>query len=383
MKATVKPELLRWARERAALTLDALAGSMHVRPDQVEDWEECGELTLKQLEKLAKSTYTPLGYLFLQKPPEEQLPIPDLRTVGNRPLQRPSPNLIDTIHLCQQRQSWYRDFLRADGAPVKGFVGSVRVGANVVRSAHAIRHALNFDLEARRQMPTWADALRRFIEQADAAGILVMCSGVVRNNNRRRLNPDEFRGFAMADPLAPLVFINGADSKAAQMFTLAHELAHIWAGESAVSDIDARVMPGHRIEQWCNQVAAELLVPMGAMRAEFRAKEALAEEVSRLARLFKVSSLVILLRIFESGAIGRDAFERAYVAELARLKSLRKGSGGDFYLTQSARAGKRFARALVADTLEGRTLYRDALQLLGISKVKTFHELGRSLDYRV
>ena len=383
MKATVNPEMLRWARNRAALTLDALASSMHVSADRIEGWEESGELTLKQLEKLAKTTFTPVGYLFLNEPPVETLPIPDLRTVGNRRVRRPSPNLLETIHLCQQRQAWYREFLRGDGVPARDFVGSVRVGAGIVKTAQAIREALNFDIDARRQAATWADALRMFIEQADAAGVLVMCSGVVRNNNRRKLDPEEFRGFAMTDPLAPLVFINGADSKAAQMFTLAHELAHIWAGESALSDIDGRVEPTHRIEQWCNQVAAEMLVPMTMLKAELNSQNGLEGEVSRLARYFKVSTLVILLRIFESGAISRPMFQRAYEAELEKLRARRKGSGGDFYLTQAVRVGKRFARALVADTLEGRTLYRDAFQLLGISKVDTLHELGRSLKFRV
>src|SRR5258708_21057731 len=103
-------------------------------------------------------------------------------------------------------------------------------------------------------MTTWTEALRRFIEQADALGVLVMVNGVVGSNNRRKLDPQEFRGFALADNLAPLVFINGADSKAAQMFTLAHELSHIWLGLSAVPHPQPSLVPEHDAERCCNLV---------------------------------------------------------------------------------------------------------------------------------
>src|SRR6185295_5635858 len=111
------------------------------------------------------------------------------------------------------------DFARSTGEDPIEFVGSSRVTADIVQTAATIRHALSFDLDERRRLPTWTDALRRFIEQADELGILVMVNGVVGNNTHRKLDPQEFRGFAMADDLAPLVFINGADTKAAQMFT--------------------------------------------------------------------------------------------------------------------------------------------------------------------
>lgn len=232
-------------------------------------------------------------------------------------------------------------------------------------------------------MPTWTEALRRFIEQADALGVLVMCSGVVLNNNYRRLDPEEFRGFAMADDLAPLVFINGSDTKAAQMFTLAHELAHIWLGESAVSDSQAAWVPDHAVERWSNRVAAELLVPLEIMRAEYDPHAELATEVGRLARRFKVSTLVVLRRIHDAGGLTDEELSDAYDAELARLRALPRGSGGDFYLTQAARLSRRFARALVVSTLEGQTLHRDAFRMLGFSKVQTLHELGRSLGVEI
>ena len=152
---------------------------------------------------------------------------------------------------------------------------------DVVTAAGRIRDVLGFALAARREMSTWTDALRLFIEQADAAGIMVMCSGVVLNNNRRHLNPQEFRGFAITDDLAPVIFINGSDSKSAQMFTLAHELAHIWLGQSAVSDAEAGRLPTDEIERWCNQVAAELLVPLDVLRSDYRPANGLQAELSR------------------------------------------------------------------------------------------------------
>ena len=376
MRVEVRPDLLRWARERAGLELGELAQRIPQLPSL-----ERGEArpTLKQIERFARATYTPVGFLFLQEPPIERVPIPDLRTAGNERIERPSPDLLDTVYICQQRQEWYGDFARSVREEPLPFVGSVRLTSEIEMTAASMRCVLGFDLDARRNTPTWTEALRRFIEQADTLGVLVMCSGVVLNNNRRRLDPDEFRGFALADDLAPLIFINGADTKAAQMFTLAHELAHIWLGQSAVSDAQAAWLPEHEVERWCNQVAAELLVPLAVVREEYQPKTGLRVEIDRLARRFKVSTLVILRRIHDVGGLTRQQLWKAYEDELERLRAIPRGRGGDFYLTQAARVSKRFARALVVSTLEGQTLHRDAFRLLGFSKLATFQELGRSL----
>ena len=372
----VEPKLLRWARERAGYSAEALAR----RFPKLQDWElGDAQPTLKQLEAFAKATHTPLGLLFLAEPPVERVPIPDFRTVANVHLDHPSPDLLDTIHLCQQRQDWYRDFARTMHHRELAFVGSARLEDDVVEVASRMRHALGIDLEERRRLSTWTEALRRFIEQADALGVLVMVSGVVGSNNRRRLDPQEFRGFALADPLAPLIFINGADTKAAQMFSLAHELAHLWLGQSAVSDAEARATPDQVVERWCNRVAAELLVPLAALRDALDRHPNLHLERNHLARRFKVSTLVILRRIHDAGRLTREELWTAYDAELARLRALPKGSGGDFYLTLGARVSKRFARALVVSTLEGRTAFTETFRMLGLKKMETFNALGRSL----
>lgn len=375
-RVRVRSELLRWARERSGLSIDTLRR----RFPKLAAWEQgAAQPTLKQLEDFAKATFTPVGFLFLNTPPVERVPIPDFRTIGNAHMGHPTPDLLDTIYLCQQRQEWYRDYARMMGAAPHNVIGSAQVTDDVVTTAAAMRQTLSFDLEERRRLPTWTEALRRFIEQADALGILIMVSGVVGSNNRRRLDPDEFRGFALADPLAPLIFINGADTKAAQMFTLAHELTHVWLGESAVSDAQAIRVPDNAIERWCNQVAAELLVPLTVLRGEYRVDAELGAEADRLARRFKVSTLVILRRMHDAGGLTREQLWEAYETELDRLHAIPRGSGGDFYLTLGARASKTFARALVISTLEGRTSFTEAFRLLGFKKMATFREVGHSL----
>ena len=159
MRVAVKPELLRWACERAGFDTDEVA----LRFPQFPAWER-GEVkpTLKQIEGFAKATHTPVGYLFLQEPPIERVPIPDYRILGDEQIEHPSPDLLDTVYICQQRQEWYRDFARSTGEEPVPFVGSANLTSDIETTAARIRHTLGFDLEERRQTPTWTDALRRF-----------------------------------------------------------------------------------------------------------------------------------------------------------------------------------------------------------------------------
>ena len=319
-RVPVSPELLRWARERSGLAQEDLANRFRKLPE----WENSEtQPTLKQMEAFARAVHVPVGYLFLAEPPEELVPIPDFRTLGGRPVTRPSPDLLDTIYICQERQSWHREFARVTHQPRLGFVGSATVEMSPERVAFRMREILDFDLTARRECSTWTEALRLFIRRADDTGVLTMVNGVVMSNTHRRLDPAEFRGFALSDPLAPLIFVNGADTKAAQMFTLAHELAHLWLGDSALSNIGAAPRPGFRREEvWCNAVAAELLVPLVTLQAELHRDEALPDAVARLAREFKVSSLVILRRLLDAGWLDRARFDVAWAEEIGRLRTL-------------------------------------------------------------
>ncbi len=373
----VNPQVLQWARRRADMEISSLVN----RFPRYWEWERgASKPTLKQLERLARAVHASVGYFFLPEPPEETLPIPDFRTVGNMRSGRPSVNLLDTVYVCQQRQDWYRNFARIEGEDPLPFVGSATPSGSVRSTAEEMRTVLRFDLEERRSTATWTDALRRFIEQADALGVLVMVNGVVGNNTSRKLDPDEFRGFALADDLAPLVFINGADTKAAQMFTLAHELAHLWLGESALSDVEATSEPSHTVEAWCNRVAAELLVPMELLRLEYRRSPNLGDELNRLARRFKVSTLVVLRRVFDAGELSRDAFTSAYRRELDRLRRIPKSGGGSFHPNLRTRVGHRFGVAVAMSTLGGRTSFSESFRLLGIRKASTLRGFAASLQ---
>jgi len=377
IRVKVKPEVLRWARVRAGWDL---GDETTRRFPRLSKWEDGSiDPTFRQLEHFAKATHVPIGFFFLDEPPDEELPIPDLRTVANGALGRPSADLLDTIYICQERQEWYHNFLRSQREERSPFVGSLNLDSNVEHTATLMRNALGFNVDERRRMTTWTEALRRFIEQADALGVLVMVSGVVGNNNKRKLNPEEFRGFALSDDIAPLVFINGADTKAAQMFTLAHELAHIWLGHSALSDVNLPQVSTNAIERWCNAVSAELLVPMSILCDLLNRDDRLTLSFDYLARHFKVSTLVILRRLLDANALTPAQFSTEYKTELDRLRAIPTRGGGDFYLTESARVGKRFARALIGSTIEGQTLYREAFHLLGFSKTSTFNELAETL----
>jgi len=226
---SIKPELISWARERAGFEIDELLKPF---PKLVE-WENGDSSpTLKQLEKLAKRLWAPLGYFFLSAPPEEKLPIPDFRSVHDTPIQHPSPNLLETVFSMQRRQAWYRDFIIEEGAEPLPFVGSATLRNKPSEIAKSMRSTLGITAGWAKSAPTWADALDSLRFNMEQAGIIAVWNGVVGNNPWRILDVEEFRGFVLPDSYAPLVFVNNADAKAAQMFTLAHELAHVWIGSA-------------------------------------------------------------------------------------------------------------------------------------------------------
>ncbi len=376
----VKPELIRWAVERSGLPFDELRGKF----PHLDEWQR-GEKqpTLTQLEAFAKRTMTPFGFLFLSEPPEETLPLPDFRTVGDRPVRRPNPNLLDTIHEMQRRQHWMRDYLIEQAQEELGFVASVKKHGSIDTLVMQIRTTLGLDADWAERSATWEDALRTFRDAIESIGILVSTSGVVGLNNNRALDPEEFRGFVLCDPYVPLIFINGADAKSAQMFTLAHELVHIWLGRDGIFNLINTLPAGDETETYCNRVAAEFLIPADKLRAIWPEANGTDKPFQTISRSFKVSPVVAARRALDLGMIGKEEFFSFYRHQQAewtakRANTKENSRGGNFYATQNVRLGRRFANAVVQALREGHLLYRDAFQLTGL-KGETFKRFATRL----
>ncbi len=391
----LKPEVLRWARKRVDYQTAELADKVGVEPGQVKEWEKTGKISIAQINKLAHKTYTPLGLLYLSEPPEDldKLPIPDFRSGDSHLRQHPSPNLLETVHTMQRRQAWMREELLQDGVEPISFVGSARVGSARVGSARvgsarvgSARLGKNHDAVATAmkkhlglaknwaaQEPTWEDALRHLRNIVEEAGILIMFNGVVGNNTHRKLDREEFQGFALVDDYAPLIFVNGADYRAAQMFTLSHELAHIFVGEAGVSKFKQLRQTENVTEKFCDQVAAEFLVPSEDLQVLLRDASNLTEQYGEVSGHFKVSTIVAARRMLDVGLINLDDFFAFYKRwkrkEIAEQN--KGGSGGNFWNTQNVRIGHPFGAAIGRAVGEGRLFYREAYHLTGL-KGKTF-----------
>jgi len=376
---TLQPELLRWARERAGLSQEELAKKFPIDVDRVTGWEETGKISIAQADKLADRTYTPLGYLYLSKPPDESLPIRDFRTRGDGPPKRPSPDLLDTVYQMQRRQDWMRDDLIEGGADPLEFVGGYSLTDSHMEVAAAMRVALGLADGWPEEIDTWSEALGCLRIRSDEAGILVVSNGVVGNSTRRKLDRTEFQGFALVDEYAPLVFVNAADFKTAQMFTLAHEVAHLFVGEEGLSLFDRLLPADHRTERFCNRVAAEFLVPQKELQDYWPKVQDSNNPYRKIAQKFKVSDIVAAYRALDLDLIDRDTFFALYDEYKRQPESRKATTGrGTIWDTLRWRIGPRFAAAVARAAGEGRLLYREAYSLTGL-RGDTFDQMPEKM----
>lgn len=380
-RVDIRPEILTWAIDRVG---DIRRTYLYERFDKLESWIS-GEVkpTLKQLEAFAKSAYVPVGYLFLSEPPRETLPIPDFRTLPESRASRPSPDLLDTIYAMQRRQWWMRDMLVEEDADPLEFVGSARLTDDPGAVGREMRRLIGFEDGWAGRVSTWQQAVTELRHAIEQLGIMAVINGVVGNNTHRKLEVEEFRGFALCDEYAPLIFVNGSDSKSAQMFTLAHELAHVWTGEAGVSGFETLLPRGTEVETFCDKAAAEFLVPEREMRTLWNQARRTAEPFRTVARRFKVSPIVAARRALDLRLVDREdffTFYQSYV-ESERPSSTTGESSGDFYNNQNTRVGELFAVHVIRAAKEGRIGFKEAYDLTGL-RGGSFQEYAVRLGFR-
>ena len=323
MSATVniKPEMLSWAMDRANKTVDDLIKALPKLPDWLD---EKSEPTVKQLETFSKKVYLPFGYLFLTEPPKEKIPFPYFRQGSKMANDRVSINVFDTILSIQQRQQWLSDYLETEGLAPLSFVGKYNSNTDANVIVADIRKTLKLPLGWANEVKTYEDAVHMLIEQIEEAGVIVVVNGIVGNNTRRRIDAEECRGFVSVDAYAPFLFVNNTDAEAGKMFTLVHELAHVWLGKSAGFDNNKMLPADDPVEKLCDKVAAEFLVPAIAFENAWQRNQ----NFDLLAKMFKVSTLVIARRALDLGKMTKGAFFTWYNEWLRQWEARKNKKGG-------------------------------------------------------
>lgn len=356
----VRPEMLTWAIARAGFVLEDFIN----QNPRVNAWLQ-GERapTVRQLEEFSKMVYVPLGYLLLPEPPLEQELIPFFRTMGKKD-EKIHINVYDTILNIQQRQEWLRDYLIENDFQKLDFVGRFRGSYDVQEIVADIRKELQLEDHWASKLPTWEEAKKQLTQAIENIGVVPVFNGIVGNNTHRPIPVEECRGFVLVDKVAPFMFINNADWKSAQIFTLVHELAHIWIGESAGFDLKNFLPANDPIEKLCDQVAAEFLVPEDAFRKLYIPQNGFRD----LARHFKVSIIVIARRALDLGIITKSEFFTFY-NEYSKQEFIKKESqtgGGDFFANNKMRINLAFATHIRNAINDGQLLYRDAYRLTNL-----------------
>lgn len=378
-EALITPAILVWARERAKLNIQEFSTKISQPLDKIMQWES-GESrpTFIQAQKIAHILHIPFGYLFLKTPPIEEDTIPDLRTLNDMMVEDFSIDLKEVIKNAQRKQDWYRDFLKDNGHETLPFIGRFTIKNSTSEIINDINTTLGLDLHNRNKATNWETFLRLLINKVEDSGIWVMRNSHVGNNTRRSLKVEEFRGFVLCDDFAPLIYINSADAKAAQVFTLIHEITHLWLGESGISNVclttnDKNIM--NKIEKKCNEVAAELLVPSVELRNRWSSNHPIIESIGLSSNYFKVSKVVIARRALDLKLLTSDDFFAFYHEQQKVWNSLNKKQketpgGPSFYTLLPIMNGKKFTEAVVHSVLTQQTLIRYGARLLGVKPDK-------------
>lgn len=363
-KLSFRIDTLEWAASNIGLRLRDVVSKIS-SSDKIQKKLLTGEFSVNQAEKLAEITKVPFGTLFLDEPPTLYKPdIPDLRQKQNaEPL---SDLFYEVLEDIQNKQDWYVDFLKDHGAEKLEFVGKFKNEINLKSDlvAQDIRSTLGLS-EIKKNSTSRDNYLKLMIDKCEKVGILVFKNGVVKNASKKTLDPNEFRGFVLINDFAPVIFLNGRDAPSALVFTLAHELAHVWLGSSGVDDLD--IYGNDPTEVLCNQIAADVLVPKSDFLQYW---ESFDGNCSKIADHFFVSKLMITRVALANEKISKQEYQEFYDFEYEYFKKLRhenSGGGGNFINMVPGRNSQLLTKTIVNHALSGNILLRDAGKLLNVS----------------
>ncbi len=363
MRLNINQKNIDWALRRAGLSRE---GYVEKNPDHAK-WV-MGEIgpTPKQLEDFTKHVHVPFGYMFLTEVPQERMPIPMFRR--NTDKNAFNLNLFDTITTLQGRQDWLSEYLLENGLVTCQCVGildlKTPIQVTVDRMCQLLGLERGWNLECRNE----EEAVRRLAERLEEAGVMVSFNGVVGNSTNRPLAVSDCRGFALVNKVAPFIFINNADSKKAQLFTLAHEFCHVLMGVSAGTGENLTDVYEDANERYCDSVAAAFLVDENLLRSTWT-------NVKEAAKKFRVSEIMMARRAFHLGLISHDELNR-WFAIYANYKptTKRQRDGGNYYAMALVRVGKVFAIHVRNAVSENQLSYTDAFRLVN-AHGKTYDRL--------
>ena len=378
----VNPTILNWLMQEAQ---QGNVGSSII--DLIKEWISGEkEPTFSQIEKVSKKINIPFGYFFLEKPPLEKCKIVDFRTVDSISIHNPSRDLIDTVDLMSGIQEWMAEYNKENGASGYKFVGSIKTTDSVIPAAKTIREDLNLRLNWFEDFRNAREAFNSLRNTIADIGVIVMMNGIVGNNTHRTLNVSEFRAFALTDPYAPLIFINSRDADNGKLFSLLHELVHVWIGkDNFYNDVYGVSQKVSKEEQFCNAVAAEILVPDSIFIDEWSYQTGSNEAIIyELEKKFICSRFTLLIKAFNTRRIEKAEFNRLLNLFKGQFETMQNqkqseiSGGGDFYRTLATKWDRKVIQAMYSGVQSGRNQYRDVYRLTNTTG-KTFHELVRKV----
>lgn len=372
-------DILRLAIEKTGLKLTEVAKRINISEKKLRNILEKKEkyITYKQLHKISQVLRIPYGYLFLKNLPQEQsIDIPDLRNLKDyKPL---SDAFFEIYFDIKRKQEWLKQKRIKNEFPELDFVGKFSVNDSPIQIAKDINERLN--IKESDFSKTDERTLLNFINKAEQVGILVFKNSVLINNTHVKLDPTEFRGFAIADKYAPTIFINGADNIKAQIFTLFHELAHIWIDRSGISDVDFD--NENKIEKLCNSVAVEILMPEERIIKNWNKNLKPIENIKNISKKYGISILALSYRALNLNLITKDIQEN--IKKEIKLNELnentKKETGGDYYKTFIIRNSRTFTKEVINSLISGEILYKEAVKLLNIQNLRTLHKLIKEAE---